>query len=322
MQEEECDGEDDGLKKNTIEEDRPSFLGVIASTIRKQPLRPYFKRPMIMALFLIVEASPAKYTFIVKMLGVVTKHSRTYTTKSAEANADKCTFSLYISKRTAGTKVQWVVPERTLLLDHSHPTRTSSQKKLFMKLHLLTADLSMLLDLGMSFVPLRDIVEFTYKCEYHDIAAKYIHNLFDEHGYSSGRDAHKLLTAPDKNGDIESWNVEPQRDCIWRLSHAFSMSKKQITLARRLSDLLLNDSTYESNQCDVNVGLFVGLNNFGRSLLLAQAVVLRLLKTRGFEYQFSNRSAAIGMASVVRLITAHVKASNTAKIVSSAFKHL
>ena len=188
---------------------------------------------------------------------------------------------------------QWVVGEKGLLLDHNHPTQTPSQKKLLAKLHLPPEDLSMVLDLGKSFVPPRNIVEFMRKRGYHNITPKHIHNLFEEHGYSSAYDAHELLTTLQKKRDIEGWYVDLKRDCKGRLSHVFWMSKEQITLARRFPCLLLHDNAYQSNRYDLNVGLFVGVNNFGQSLLLAQAVVI------GEKLETSNTNFLIGWPPLV-----------------------
>ena len=48
----------------------------------------------------------------------------------------------------------------------------------------------MVLDQGKSFVPSRNIVEFTRKVGYHDITARHIHNLLAEHECNSTYNAH------------------------------------------------------------------------------------------------------------------------------------
>ena len=152
------------------------------------------------------------------------KDSRTCATKLAEAEADKCPFNLYLSKIKGGGNEGAMgchVGEKGLLLDHNHPTQTPSQKKLLAKLHLTPEDLSMVLDLGKSFVPPRNIVEFMRKRGYHNITPKHIHNLFEEQRYSSAYDAHELLTRLEKKRDVEGWCVDFKRDCEGRLSHVF-----------------------------------------------------------------------------------------------------
>ena len=92
----------------------------------------------------------------------------------------------------------------------------------------------MVLDLGKSFVPPRNIVELMHLPGCCNITAKHIHGLFAVHGCNSVYDAHELLTASEKRRDAEGWYVDYQRDSAGRLSHVFWIGREQITLARCL----------------------------------------------------------------------------------------
>ena len=67
--------------------------------------------------------------------------------------------------------------------------------------------------------------------------------------------------------------MDLRHDCAGLLRHVFWMSKEQITVPRCHPYLLLHDNGYQSTKYDLNVGLFVGVKNFGQSLLLGPAVV-------------------------------------------------
>ena len=105
--------------------------------------------------------------------GIAPKDSRTCTTTAAPGKAEKCPFSLQLSKRKAGMREHWVMSDASFVLHHNHPLRTPSQKKLLAKLELPPEDLAMILDLGKSFVPPRNIVEFMRKRGYHNITTKH-----------------------------------------------------------------------------------------------------------------------------------------------------
>ena len=49
---------------------------------------------------------------------------------------------------------------------------------------------------------------------------------------------------------------------------------------------------------NLNIGLFVGVNNYGQSVVMGQAIVVGE-KTGDFEYQFTHWLAAVGIAPVV-----------------------
>ena len=86
------------------------------------------------------------------------------------------------------------------------------------------------------------------------------------------------------------------------------MSVEQIAIARRLSHLIVHDNTYQSNRYDLNIGRFVGVNNYGQSVLMGQSIVVGK-KIRHFEYQSTNLVSAVRIAPVVMFTDACVKAS-------------
>ena len=70
----------------------------------------------------------------------------------------------------------------------------------------------------------------------------------------------------------------------------------------------------------MNIGLFVGVNNYGQLVLMGQAIVVGE-KTRDFECQFTHWLAAVGIAPVVMFTDACVKASGAVATVFPNAKH-
>ena len=106
-----------------------------------------------------------------------------------------------------------------------------------------------------------------------EITAKQVQNIYDAKGYSSALDAHELVNGLEEKGE-HGWYTHVVKDDIGKLSHVFWMSVEQIAIARCFPYLILHDNTYQSNRYDLNIGLFVGVNNYGQSVLMGQAIVV------------------------------------------------
>ena len=239
--------------------------------------------------------------------GVLPEDSRTVPTNAPESKADCCSFHVYISRRMNGMREVWSVSPKGLRLDHNHPPQTAKQKKFLGLVNLSCEDAGLIMNLGQAFMPPRNVVNFMQSRGV-EITAKRVQNIYDDKGYSSALDAHELVKRLEEKGGKHGWYINVVRDDIGKLSLVFWMSVEQITIARRFPYLILHDNTYQSNRYNLNIGLFVGVNNYGQSVLVGQAIVVSE-KTRDFEYQFTHWLAAVGIAHVVMFTDACVKAS-------------
>ena len=92
--------------------------------------------------------------------------------------------------------------------------------------------------------------------------AKDVQNIYDRKGYSSAMHAHELVTRLEERRDKHGWYVNVVKDGTEKLTHVFWICIERIVHARRFPHLILHDNTYQSNSYDLNVGLFVGVNNY------------------------------------------------------------
>ena len=205
-----------------------------------------------------------------------------------------------------------------LRLDHNHPPQTAKQKKFLGPVNLSREDADLIMHLGQAFMPPRNVVHFMRNRGV-EITAKQVQNSYADKGYSSALDAHELVNHLEEKGK-HGWYTHVVKDDNGKLSHVFWMSFKQIAIARRFPYLILRDNTYQSNRCNLNIGLLVGVNNYGQLELMGQAIVVGE-KTRDFEYQFTHCLAAVGIASVVMFTDACVKASGVVATVFPNAKH-
>ena len=107
-------------------------------------------------------------------------------------------------------------------------------------------------------------------------------------------DAHELVTRLDEKRDRHGWYTNVVYTDTGKLTHVFWMSIEQIAIARRFPYLILHDNTCQSYRYNLNIGLFVGVNNYGQSLLMGQSIVVGD-EIRDFEYQFTHWLAAVGI---------------------------
>ena len=105
-----------------------------------------------------------------------------------------------------------------------------------------------------------------------------------------------------------------------KVTHVFWITVEQIAIARRFSHPIAHDNTYQSNRHNVNIGLLFGVNNYGQSVLFGQSIVLGET-IRNFECQFTPWLVAMGIAPVVMLTNACVKASAAVATVFPNAKH-
>ena len=250
--------------------------------------------------------------------GVLPEDSRTVPTYAPESKEDCCPFNVYISRRKDGMREVWSVSHKGLRLDHNHPPQTAKQKKFLGPVNLSREDADLIMNLGQAFMPPRNVVHFMRNRGV-EITAKQVQNIYDAKGYSSALDAHELVNRLEEKGE-HGWYTHVVKDDIGKLSHVFWMSVEQIAIARRFPYLILHDNTYQSNRYNLNIGLFVGVNNYGQSVLMGQAIVVDE-KTRDFEYQFTHWLAAVGIAPVVMFTDACVKASGAVATVFPNAKH-
>ena len=168
-------------------------------------------------------------------------------------------------------------------------------------------------------MPPRNVVNFM-RSRGVEITAKQVQNIYDEKGYSSALDAHELVNRLEEKGDKHGWYTHVVKDDTGKLSHVFWMSVEQFAIARRFPYLILHDNTYQSNRYNLNIGLFVGVNNYGQSVLMGQSIVVAE-KIRDFEYQFTHWLAAAGIAPVVIFTDACMKASAAVATVFPNARH-
>ena len=172
-----------------------------------------------------------------------------------------------------------------LCLDHNHPPQTAKRKKFLGPVNLSREDAGLIMNLGQAFMPPRNVVNFK-RSRAVGITAKQVQNISDDKGYSSALDAHELVNRLEEKGGKHGWYTHVVEDDIGKLSHVFWMSVEQIAIARRFPYLILHDNSYQSNRYNLNIGLFVGVNNYGESVLMGQAIVVGGMN-RDFEYQFT-----------------------------------
>ena len=103
-----------------------------------------------------------------------------------------------------------------------------------------------------------------------------ISNVYYKHGYKAATDCQDLLNrllAAKKNDP--RWVVVPETEPgTNRLTHLFWMSPSQVEIAQRFNYLVVHDNTSNCNQF-FHLGCFTTINEHGKSLLTAQALVLR-----------------------------------------------
>ena len=129
-----------------------------------------------------------------------------------------------------------------------------------------------------------------------------------------------MVNLLEEKGDKHGWYTHVVKEDIGKPSHVFWMSVEQIDIARRFPYLILHDNTYQSNRYNLNIGLFVGVNNYGQSVLMGQAIVVGE-EFRDFEYQSTHWLAAVGIAPVAMFTDACVKASAAVATVIPNAKH-
>ena len=175
------------------------------------------------------------------------------------------------------------------------------------------------MNLEQAFIPPpRNVVHFM-RSRGVEITAKQVQNIYDDKGYSLALNAHKLVNRLEERGK-HGWYTHVVKDDTGKLFHVFWMSVEQIAIARRFPYPILHDNTYQSNRYNLIISLFLGVNNYGQSVLIGQAIVVGE-KTRDFEYQFTHWLAAVGIAPVVMFTDACVKASGAVATVSPNGKH-
>ena len=204
--------------------------------------------------------------------GVLPEDSRTVPTYAPESKADCCPFNVYISRRMTGMREVWSVSPKGLRPDHNHPPQTAKQKKFLGPVNLSHEDADLIMNLGQAFMPPRKVVDFMRNRGV-EITAKQVQNIYDEKGYSSALDAHELVNRFEEKGKHGRY-THVVKDDTEKLSHVFWMSVEQIVIARRFPYLMLHDNAYQSNRYNLNIGLFVGVNNYGQSVLMGQAIVV------------------------------------------------
>ena len=157
-------------------------------------------------------------------------------------------------------------------------------------------DADLIMNLGQAFMPPRNVLHFMRNRGV-EITAKHVQNIYDHKGHSSALDAHEWVNRLEEKGK-HGWYTHVVKDDIGKLSHVFWMSVEQIAIARRFPYLILHDNTYQSNRYNLNIGLFVGVNNYGQLVLMGQAIVVGE-KTRDFEYQFTHWLAAVASRDLI-----------------------
>ena len=213
----------------------------------------------------------------------------------------------------------WSVSPKGLRLDHNAPPQTAKQKKFLGPVNLSREDADLIMSLGQAFMPPRNVVNFM-RSRGVEITAKQVQKFYDEKGYSLALDAHELVNRLEEKEDKHGWYTHVVKDDTGKLSHVFWMSVEQFAIARRFPYLILHDNTYQSNRYNLNIGLFIGVNNYGQSVLMGQSIVVGE-KIRDFEYQFTHWLAAAGITPVVMFTDACMKASAAVATVFPNARH-
>ena len=130
----------------------------------------------------------------------------------------------------------------------------------------------------------------------------------------------KLVTRLEEKPDRHWWYINVVKDDTGKLIHVLRMSVEQIAVARRFPHPMLHAITYQSNRYNLNIGLFLAVNNYGQSVQTGQGIVVQE-EIRDFEYQCTHWLAAVGIAPVVMFTDACVKASAAIATVSPNAKH-
>ena len=218
--------------------------------------------------------------------GVLPENSRTMSTYALVSKDDCCPFNVYFCRRKDGMREVWSVSPKGHRLQHNHAPQTAKQKKFLGPVKFAHEDADLIMDLEQSFMPPRNVVNFMKKRGV-ELTAKQVQNIYDDKGYSSVLDAHELVTRLEEKSDRHGWYINVVKDDNGKLIHVFWMSVEQIAIARRFPHLILHDNTYQSNRYDLYIGLFVGVNNYGQSVLTGQSNVVGE-KICDFEYRFTH----------------------------------
>ena len=204
--------------------------------------------------------------------GVLPGNSRTVPTYAPLSRVDCCPFNVYISRQKDGMCEVWSVSPKGHCLQHNTAPQTAKQKKFLGPVNLSCQDADLIVDLGQSFMPPRNVVRFMRMREV-ELTAKDVQKIYDKKEYSSALHPHELVTRLEEKRDRHGWYINVVKDDTGKLTHFFWMSVEQIAIARRFPHRILHNNTYQSNRYNLNICLFVGVNNYGQSMLLGQSIV-------------------------------------------------
>ena len=146
-------------------------------------------------------------------LGVLPENSRMVPTYASESKDDCCPFWVCYSicRRKDGMREVWSVSPERHCLQHNYAPQTAKQKKFLGPVNLSREDADLIMDLGQSFMPPRNVVNFMRRRGV-ELTAKDVQNIYDKKGYSSALDAHELVT-----------RLEP---CVRAMLHFFHSARK------------------------------------------------------------------------------------------------
>ncbi|GKC12728.1 FAR1-related sequence 11-like protein [Tanacetum coccineum] len=155
----------------------------------------------------------------------------------------------------------------------------------------------MLKEGGLSVRQLMRVMELERNVRHGELSflVKDVHNFLNKyHRMNSNNDARDLLEYC-KQTKYENPNFQYTYtlDEESRLEHIYWSHAHSFNLYQKYGDVVVFDTTYKVNTYDMPFGIFVGIDNHGRTILLGCAL-LRNETTKAFRWLFKNFSLLMG----------------------------
>ena len=212
-------------------------------------------------------------------------------------------------------------------LEHTGHTVPSKRARAREKRVLKKEWVTMIKDHGHLGLPPSTSYELLEKCFGEEFAnaqiePRDISNVYYKNGYKATTDCQDPLTrllAAKKNDP--RWVVVPETEPgTNRLTHLFWMSPSQVEIAQRFNYLVVHDNTYNCNQF-FHLGCFTTINEHGKSLLTAQALVLGE-RDCDYDWQLRQWLNNVPASPKVLMTDADVACANAVRTLLKKTEHL
>ncbi|GKD79711.1 FAR1-related sequence 11-like protein isoform X2 [Tanacetum coccineum] len=194
---------------------------------------------------------------------------------------------------------EWQVVQ--FVAEHNHVLLSTQEVRFLPSYRCITTEdekrILMLKEGGLSVRQLMRVMELERNVRHGELSflVKDVHNFLNKyHRMNSNNDARDLLEYC-KQTKYENPNFQYTYtlDEESRLEHIYWSHAHSFNLYQKYGDVVVFDTTYKVNTYDMPFGIFVGIDNHGRTILLGCAL-LRNETTKAFRWLFKNFSLLMG----------------------------